>query len=100
MFTVLSIILVIIGAINWFSVGVFDFNIVEYFFNGDMYIGAQIIYGLVGVAGMWLLIYLLINKFSPKRINAPDCISNFKDRKSNCRTCDEHDVTINDEVRG
>lgn len=70
MITVISLILVIIGAINWFSVGVFDFNIIDWIFAGDMYIGARIIYGIVGIAALWLFIYLIYNKFSGRRIGA------------------------------
>lgn len=85
MFTVLSMILVIIGAINWFSVGVFDFNFIDYIFQ-NAYIGARIIYGIVGVAGIWLLIYLVINKFSPLRINAPDCMKRYNHKECNHHT--------------
>ncbi|MEG1508826.1 MAG: DUF378 domain-containing protein [Clostridia bacterium] len=69
MITILSILLVIVGAANWFSVGVFNFNFVDWIFQ-NAYLGARIVYGIVGVAGLWLIIYLIYNKFSPKRIRA------------------------------
>ena len=47
MITVASMILVIIGAINWLSVGIFDFNIVNWIFQGNAYVGARIIYSIV-----------------------------------------------------
>lgn len=74
MITVVCIILVAIGAINWFSVGVFDYNIVDAIFKGDAYIGAQIIYGIIGIAGLYLLVYLIYNRFSGVRIHAPECM--------------------------
>ncbi|MEG1536322.1 MAG: hypothetical protein RR416_05060, partial [Clostridia bacterium] len=48
------------------------FDIVQWVFsfNANLYMGPKIVYGLVGVAGMWLFVYLLINKFSPKRFCA------------------------------
>ncbi|MEG1608598.1 MAG: DUF378 domain-containing protein [Clostridia bacterium] len=69
MFTILCMLLVIIGAVNWFSVGVFNFNIVNWIFTAQYYVGARVIYGLVGVAGLWLVAYLIYNKFSSKKLN-------------------------------
>lgn len=74
MITIIAMILVVIGAFNWFSVGVFDFNVVNWIFSWSegAYIGARIIYGIVGIAGLWLLFYLAYNKFSSRAINAPE----------------------------
>lgn len=69
MFTILCMLLAIIGAVNWFSVGVFNFNIVNWMFTEQYYVGARVIYGLVGLAGLWLVAYLIFNKFSSKRLN-------------------------------
>lgn len=74
MITILCIVLCVIGAFNWFSVGVFDFNFVNWIFQGNYYIGAQIIYGLIGVAGLYLVAYLIYNKFSGLNIHAPECM--------------------------
>ena len=99
MFTIIAMILVIIGSINWFAVGVFDFNIVNWIFTAEAYLGARIVYGLVGLAGLWLLIYLIVNKFSPSKINAPDSM------KKNCckKDSNNYDVVIdnahNDDIR-
>ena len=59
MITVIALILVIIGSINWLSVGIFDFNIVNWMFSTTSYVGARVIYGIVGVAGLWALFYLI-----------------------------------------
>ncbi len=42
--------LTIIGAINWGSIGLFDFNIVEAIFGTDVL--TKVIYSLVGIAGL------------------------------------------------
>lgn len=42
--------LTIIGAINWGSIGLFDFNIVEAIFGAKVL--TQVIYVLVGLAGL------------------------------------------------
>jgi len=44
--------LVIVGAINWGLVGIFDFNLVSGIF-GDGTIWTRIVYALVGLAGLY-----------------------------------------------
>lgn len=44
--------LVIVGALNWLLVGLFQFNLVDYLF-GVSSILSRIIYSLVGIAGLW-----------------------------------------------
>ena len=41
-------------------------------FSTTSYVGARVIYGIVGVAGLWALFYLIYNRFSAKRIGAPE----------------------------
>ena len=48
----IALVLIIIGAINWGLIGVFNFNLVATIF-GDMTIISRIIYGLVGLSGLW-----------------------------------------------
>lgn len=43
--------LVIIGALNWLLVGLFDFNLVSTLF-GNMSVFSRIIYILVGISGI------------------------------------------------
>lgn len=51
----LSLILVIIGAINWGSIGLFQFDIVSWIFGGQGAIVSRIIYTLVALAGIWCI---------------------------------------------
>lgn len=48
----IALALIIIGAINWGLIGIFNFNLVGAIF-GDMTVLSRIIYGLVGVSGLW-----------------------------------------------
>ena len=50
----IALILVIIGAINWGLIGLFQFNLVEFLF-GAMTILSRIIYLLVGISGLWCI---------------------------------------------
>jgi len=58
----IALTLVIIGAINWGSVGIFKFDIVAAIFGGQDSIGARIIFTLVGLAGLWAIGILFKDK--------------------------------------
>lgn len=49
----LALILVIIGALNWGMIGLFQFDLVASIFGGMSGIISRIIYTLVGLAGIW-----------------------------------------------
>lgn len=48
---IIALSLVIIGALNWLLVGLFNYNLVDAIF-GTMSIVSRIIYTLVGIAGI------------------------------------------------
>lgn len=54
----LSLILVIIGALNWGLIGLFQFNLVASLFGGQDAILSRIIYSLVGLAGLYAITLL------------------------------------------
>ena len=56
-----ALVLIIIGAINWGLIGLFDFNLVETLFGVDN-IMTKIIYVLVGISGI-IDISLLFNDY-------------------------------------
>ena len=47
----IALTLVIIGAINWGLVGMFDVNLVDLLFGTDSFI-SNLVYSLVGIAGL------------------------------------------------
>ncbi len=57
----LALVLVIIGAVNWGLVGLFDFNLVDTLFGVGSMI-SKIVYILVGISGI-IDISLLFNDF-------------------------------------
>ncbi len=59
--TVIAIILTIIGSLNWLLVGAFGFNLVTFIFGASAF--TAFIYVLVGLAGVWMLYYLIRTKF-------------------------------------
>lgn len=47
--------LIIIGALNWGSVGLFRFDIVAWLFGGSASIISRIIYIVIALAGIWCI---------------------------------------------
>lgn len=56
----IALVLIIIGAINWGLVGLFNFNLVDTIF-GTMSVISRIIYILVGISGLWGIKLLFTN---------------------------------------
>ncbi len=48
----ISVILLIIGGLNWGLIGIFQFNVITTIF-GDAAIVTKIIYILIGLSGLW-----------------------------------------------
>ncbi len=51
----ISLVLLIIGGINWGSIGIFGFDIVGWIFGGQGAIMSRIIFTIVGLAALWCL---------------------------------------------
>lgn len=54
---VLALILMIVGALNWGLVGLFQFDLVAALF-GSMSTFSRIVYSLVGIAAIWGIVML------------------------------------------
>ena len=53
-----SLLLAIIGGINWGSVGIFQFDLVAFACGGQTSLLSRIIYTLVGLAALWCVTLL------------------------------------------
>ncbi len=51
----IALVISIIGAINWGSIGLFKYDIVAHIFGGQGALMSRIIYTVVGLAGIWLV---------------------------------------------
>ena len=49
----IALALVIIGALNWGSIGIFSFDIVAWLFGGQGALLSRVIYTLVALGGIW-----------------------------------------------
>ena len=68
--SIIALILIIVGALNWLLVGIFDFNFVGWI-TGSMIWLERAIYVLVGIAGIFMIAWLFVRKF--------DMVSNRND---------------------
>ena len=50
-----SLILTIIGGINWLLVGLFQFDLVAYICGGQTSTISRVIYTIVGIAALWCI---------------------------------------------
>ena len=58
----IALILVIIGALNWGSIGLFAFDIVAWLFGGRLALLSRVIFNVVGIVGLWALTMLFREK--------------------------------------
>ena len=65
----ISLILVIIGALNWGSIGLFGVDLVATIFGGQFSIISRIIFTLVGLAGIWCITLLFRDKHETNEIS-------------------------------
>ncbi len=55
MFDKICLILLIIGGLNWGSIGLFQFDLVAWIFGGQDALLSRIVYTLVALAGVWCI---------------------------------------------
>lgn len=51
----LALILVIVGALNWGAIGIFQIDLVAWLFGGQGAIISRIVYTLVALGGVWAI---------------------------------------------
>lgn len=64
----IALILTIIGALNWGSIGLFQFDLVAWICGGASTLLARVIYTLVGLAGIWCISLLFRAREQYERI--------------------------------
>ncbi len=57
----IALVLVIIGALNWGLVGIFNFDLVAFIFDNLSNVVTRIIFALVGIAGIVAVSTLFMN---------------------------------------
>ena len=63
-----ALVLVIIGALNWGSVGIFGVDLIGTLFGGQTSVISRVIFTVVGLAGLWAITLLFKEKVPMKDI--------------------------------
>lgn len=58
----LSLALIIVGAINWGLVGLFQFDLIAFLFGGQASLLSRVLYTIVGAAGLWSISLLFMGR--------------------------------------
>jgi len=64
MLSKLALVLTIVGALNWGSIGLFKFDIVAWLFGGQLTAASRVVFTLVGIAGLWCITLLFDDRRS------------------------------------
>ena len=65
----IALLLVVIGALNWGTIGLFGLDLVAFLCGGQMGVISRVIYALVGLGGLWC-ISLLVRESTPRAATA------------------------------
>ncbi|MBQ8424659.1 MAG: DUF378 domain-containing protein [Clostridia bacterium] len=57
---IIALSVLILGSVNWLLVGVFSWNLLTWIFGAGIFV--RILYALVGLAGIWMLIQVIVRK--------------------------------------
>ena len=57
---IIALCILILGSLNWFTVGVFSWNLLSWAFGVGVFV--RILYAIVGIAGIWMLIQLCVRR--------------------------------------
>ena len=66
---IITLLLIIIGGLNWLLVGLSDIDLVATLFGGQDNAAARLVYILVGLSALWQL-YPMVRAFSVGEIDA------------------------------
>ena len=50
-----SLVLVILGAINWGLIAIFQYDLIGHVFGGQGAVLSRVVYGLIALAGLWCI---------------------------------------------
>jgi uncharacterized membrane protein YuzA (DUF378 family) len=65
----ITLLLIIVGGLNWLLVGLFQFDLVATIFGGQAAVLSRIVYILVGVSALWQLMPF-VKSFSEGEVRA------------------------------
>ncbi|CAH1222091.1 hypothetical protein PAECIP111893_04812 [Paenibacillus plantiphilus] len=55
---IVSLLILIIGGLNWLSIGLFEWDLVSKIFDGSDTVGAKVVYIIIGLSALYALTFL------------------------------------------
>ncbi|MBE6682331.1 MAG: DUF378 domain-containing protein [Ruminococcaceae bacterium] len=66
----IALLLTIIGALNWGTIGLFQFDMVAFLFGGQDALISRIVYSLVALGGIWCISLLFRSREEMPKIES------------------------------
>lgn len=66
----IALILSIVGALNWGTIGLFQFDMVAFIFGGQDNIISRVIYSVIALAGIWCITLLFRDREEIPRVTS------------------------------
>ncbi|MCI1956157.1 MAG: DUF378 domain-containing protein [Oscillospiraceae bacterium] len=63
----IALTILILGGLNWGSIGLFGFDFIAWIFGGQLSAGSRIVFVLVAVAAVWCIRLLFSGEEEPTR---------------------------------
>ena len=102
MFNLVAYLIVMFGGINWFCIGLFQFDIIAGIFGSQAHFVSRFLYCIIGICAIYSLIALPIKKgriYEPKKKKDKKEKEQDKDKKDNDEEeLEESDETDNDDT--
>lgn len=91
MLSLISFILVCIGSLNWFTIGLLQYDFVAGIFGSQSNIFSRLIYALVGIASIFVIANLIANRgrFVISFKKEDEEYSNYQERNTRLATSSE-----------
>jgi uncharacterized membrane protein YuzA (DUF378 family) len=66
----IALLLTIVGALNWGTIGIFQFDMVAFLFGGQDALLSRVVYSIVALAGVWCISLLFRDREEISKIES------------------------------
>jgi len=103
MFNLTAVIIVVAGAVNWFAIGAFQFDIIAGMFGSQSVFVSRFVYTLIGLAGFYLLLLIVIKRgtleLNPRKAKIAICKQKKDTTESLKDEYDQYNDVLNNEIK-
>lgn len=100
MITLICFILTLAGSINWFCIGVLQYDFVAGLFGSQANVFSRIIYAIIGISAIWLVVELIKGKGRLKIFGKDNTPNTIKTSRANAMAETSHMHNTNNSFNG